>query len=381
MSAVTRYWRDTALSRRCLWTYFNWSGANPEEKITQEGFDPDVEQMQHAMSLLIPEVRRWASVKIHVDRDPLELALELCDMAAPLLHTLSIRCSESDGVEDKFILFNDQTPALRYLRLVGVPIVWTGPLLHNLTTLHLADFEDGFGPSVEELISIITASPRLERLALDNAGISVHAAGDFNPKVIHMPHLQHVHMTRLDRDVYVWFARYMKGERVHTYIGSEFEETVAEIDVSTTCPFPNLKKLVAIHAQINTPIVREILKLCKTLTDIHFYYCSVPDDVLEELVWGPGKRRCPKLVHLKLQRCNGFSVELLKKIVLSRQANSDHSAALPLMRPPTVLKKTEVMGTSLSVSAEDLKWFGAHGVTWVDQAAMQEDTRFKEWIR
>lgn len=268
---MAKYWRETALSRRSLWTYTNWSGANPEEKVTrwlersrslaspqhsapihislciEEGFDPDVDQMHHVMNLLLPEVRRWGSLKIHVDRDPLELALELCDTAAPLLHTLSVRCSDSDGFEEKFPLFDDQTPALRNLRLVGVPVDWTGSLLHNLTTMHLADFEDGFGPSVEELISILTASPRLERLGLDNAGISIRAAGEFNPQVVRMSHLQLVQMTRLDRDVYVWFVKYMKASRVHTYIGSEFEETVAEIDVSAVCPLPNLKKLVAIH--------------------------------------------------------------------------------------------------------------------------------------
>ncbi|KAG8870472.1 hypothetical protein FRB98_001594, partial [Tulasnella sp. 332] len=225
MFVVARYWWEKALTQRSLWAHFNWSGANPERKATrwlersrsvaslqhsapihissrmEEGFNPDVEQMQHVMKLLRPEVRLWENLKIHVDRIPLDLALELCDVAAPLLHTLSIRCSNSDGIEDQFVLFDDQTPALQNQCLVGVPVIWTGPLLHNLTSICLADFEDGLGPSVEDFISILTASSRLERLALDNAGISMRSAGDLNPEVLQMPHLQHVQMTHLDRDV------------------------------------------------------------------------------------------------------------------------------------------------------------------------------------
>ncbi|KAG8843304.1 hypothetical protein FRB96_004194 [Tulasnella sp. 330] len=208
----------------------------------EEGFNPDVEKMQHVMKLLRPEVCLWESLKIHVERIPLDLALELCDVAAPLLHTLSIRCSNSDGIEDQFVLFDDQTPALQNQCLVGVPVIWTGPLLHNLTSICLADFEDGLGPSVEDFISILTASSRLERLALDNAGISMRSAGDLNPEVLQMPHLQHVQMTHLDRDVYVWFALYIKAEHVHKYIGSELE-TVGEVDILKGCPIPNLKTL------------------------------------------------------------------------------------------------------------------------------------------
>ncbi|KAG8983746.1 hypothetical protein FRB93_007061 [Tulasnella sp. JGI-2019a] len=397
VAQVTRYWRETALSRKSLWTYINWSGADPEVKASrwlersasidnpmhsapiyislaiEEGFEPDVAQIQYVINFLKPEIHRWGSFRIHVDREPLEAALELCDTAAPLLHSLSIGCSDSEGIEDQFVLFDDLTPSLRTLRLFKVPVVWTGPLLNNLTELHLVDLEDGFGPSVEELISILEASPRLKSLGLDNAGICVRSASDFNPKMLHMSHLEHIQMTRLDRDMYVWFARYMKAPRVHTYVCSEFEETVAEIDMSANCPVPNLQKLVAIHAQINTPLVRDLLKLVKA-SEMQCYYCSVEDGVLEELVWGPGKRRCPNLTKLKLFRCNGFSVEVLKRVVSSRQPNGNESATLPLMRPPAVLRTTEILGSTVPVSAADLQWFQDHNVAWIDEVRAEHRT-------
>ncbi|KAG8888129.1 hypothetical protein FRB98_008321 [Tulasnella sp. 332] len=158
----------------------------------------DVEHMKHVVEFLKPEIYRWGSFKIHVHCKALELALKPCGMAAPILHPLSIRCSESERIEDRLVLFDDERPDLRDLHLVGAPVVWTGPLLHNLTTLHLADCEDGFCPSVEELIVIFEALPALQKLTLDDAGISVRAADQVHPEPIRLQELEYLHLTSLD---------------------------------------------------------------------------------------------------------------------------------------------------------------------------------------
>ncbi|KAG9024144.1 hypothetical protein FRB95_012044 [Tulasnella sp. JGI-2019a] len=395
VAQVSKCWREMAMSSRFLWTYINWSGANPEVKATcwlersasiesprdsspihislavEEGFEPDVAQMRYVMNFLKPEIWRWESFRIHVDREPLEVALELCDTAAPLLRHLSIGCSDSEGVEDQFVLFDDRTPCLQSLHLLKVPMVWTGPLLTKLTELHLADLEDGFGPSIEELISILEASPRLKKLVLDNAGVSIRSPPDFYPKVVQMPHLEQIQMTRLDRDVYTWFTRYMQAIRAHTYVSSEFEETaIAEVDILAHHPTPNLQRLVAIHARVDTPLLRNLLQYIMTST-VEFYYCSVEDGLLEALVWGPRNKICPNLTKLKLFRCSGFSAEVVKRIVISRQVNGTDSAVLPPgTRPPAYLRTVEVIGSSLPVSAAGLQWFRDHNVTWVDQISV-----------
>ncbi|KAG8842530.1 hypothetical protein FRB96_005328 [Tulasnella sp. 330] len=399
VAQVTKYWREVALSRRALWTYINWSGAKPDVKAMhwlersrstkspklsapihislriEEGFDPDPIEMQHVMALLRPEMRRWRSFEIHVDREPLELALELCcDTAAPMLHTLSIRCAESgsEGIEDQFILFNDQTPALRDVRLVGVPVLWTGPLLHNLTALHLAEYEDGFGPSIEELTWILTASPGLTSLGLDNAGISRQAVDDSKPvaSMVHLPELQYLHLTSLDWDVYFWFSDNVGMPRVHTYTCNEFDCTEANPPPSVIAnPFPltNLRNIVAFHTNVSTYLMHKIFKTLEKLATVKFAYCSVKDNLLEELVWQPeeGQKSCPNLTELELERCEGFSMEQVKRLVLSRQAGESDDSSFTTLRP-AALHTVQVIGSAIPVSADDLKWFGEHGVRWID---------------
>lgn len=425
---MSRQWRETALSRRDLWTYINWSGADPEEKAkrwlkrststespshsaplhislcVEEGFEADAHHMEHVMALLTPEIGRWGSFTIHVNREALEVALELCDAAAPILRALSIRCSESEGVEDRFVLFDDRTPALRSLRLVGVPVVWAGPLLQDLTALHLAAYEDGLGPSVEELAVVFARSPLLRRLVLDDAGVSMRAADEFRPETIGLEGLEHLQLTSLDWDVYIWFASNVRMPRVHTYVSNDFDCTAGQDElfahVEMSFPLPNVENLIALHskfpnaipffhshrvalffdadsrapgscpikANVNTGFGHMLLLTSlKRLASIELYYCSVDDSLLETLTWRPeeGRTSCPSLSALKLERCAGFSVAQLKRLVLSRQATDSASR-------PAALRVVQVIGSTLPVSADDLEWFGDYGVRWFDRGESEK---------
>ncbi|KAG8842531.1 hypothetical protein FRB96_005329 [Tulasnella sp. 330] len=394
VAQVTRQWRETALSQKDLWTWINWDGADPEEKTicwlersrsldnpkhsapihislcVEDGFNADIEKMEDIMRLLRPEIHRWGSFKIHVNREALEVALELCDVAAPVLRTLSIRCSESEGVEDQFVLFDNQTPALQDLCLVRVPVVWTGPLLRNLTVLHLAEYEDGLCPSVEELAAILAASPDLQKLVLDNAGISTRVADGFFPEVIGLLELEYLQLTSVDWDVYLWLIRNVRMPRVHTYVSNGFDCAEDQKQhcghVGRPFPLPNLQKFIAHHANVNTHFVHMMLATVKTLISIELSYCFV-DSLLEKLIWKPeiGKGSCPNLTELTLQRCAGFSVERVKRLVVSRQATNCDDPRTITLQPTALLVK--VIGSALSVSVDDLNWFAECGVEWIGQ--------------
>lgn len=258
-----------------MWTYVNWSGVDPEKKAknwlqrtksrssegkarvaaplhisfdVDEDFEPDVAEMEHVLNFLKPELRRWQSLSLHVDREQLEAALELCDRPAPMLRHLTLKCAESEGLDEIFILFNEQTPALRTLQVRGVPVDWNGPMMRNLTSLSITDLDDGVGPSVQELETILIDVHGLAKLVLDNAGVC-RSSADFSPKLIIVPNLRWLQMTRLDRDVYVWFVRYVRAKGVTTFVGSDFEETIGEIDVTANCPFPCMRTLRAQHSE------------------------------------------------------------------------------------------------------------------------------------
>lgn len=199
------------------------------------------------MTCLVREVHRWESFSIHVAAEALGVALEMCCFPAPALKQLSVRCAEADALEDEFVLFDESTPLLRSVRLASVPVPWDGPLFDNLTVLELTHYDDDYGPSIEQLCSILRRSHGLRRLVLHRAGITTTQNSEgFQPTLVHMNSLEYVQMTDLDVDFFSWLT-HVRAPKVHTVVaspthdGSDTEELMSGIEMESHVPFPNVK--------------------------------------------------------------------------------------------------------------------------------------------
>jgi len=272
-----------------------------------------------------------------------------------------------DAFYDQFVLFNDDAPQLRSLRLVGVPIHWESRLLDNLMSLHLAEIEDEVGPSVKQFAAIVTrAGGGLQRLVLDRPGItSTPASEEFVPSTIWLPELRTCQVTRLDRDMCTWFAQFMNMPNVHTLISdpshedAEFLEEMRRVE----CPFPTVKTLRLQYSPLSNNSMFLMLTSFSTLVVIELFQCIVTDAGLKGMIWDHAQR-LRGLTRLTLEESQGFSVCGLKAIVQSR-------LALAAEDPDLGLQELAVVGCSVPVTIDDLEWLRARisRMRWIVQAS------------
>ncbi|KAG8907297.1 hypothetical protein FRB99_004746 [Tulasnella sp. 403] len=365
-------WRELALNTCSLWAYFDYSGANPKAKAklwakrsrqapihicfsVDDGFDPDLSEMESAMRIALRHVSRWGRLTLHLDPEPLKLALEMCDVAAPCLTHLSIRCTEVDAIEEQFVLFNERTPLLKSVDLSGVPVPWTGPLFNNLEELRLGYYEEESSPSLEQVTDILHRCPALQVLMLDRTGITTYST--FHPATLTLHSLKFVQMTQLDREVYFWMVAHFRGPNVQTYIGNPGQHSsdpeVKEM-IQTQChetPFPNVVRLRTQYAKVYPVILNKIYNLMERLAVIEFYQCFLSDDVIVGLVWSLHHQKSRDLRILHLEECQGFSVDILKEIVTSR-CEPPEDAPVRKLDSLRVLKCS-----SLDLDNATLEWF------------------------
>ncbi|KAF7307054.1 F-box domain-containing protein [Mycena indigotica] len=73
-------------------------------------------------------------------------------------------------LEPKPFLGGAHAPRLTYLVLNGVPVVWKGSILENLTTFDIRRLPSTYMPDLSRFRQILSSCPRLDRLLLDGAG-------------------------------------------------------------------------------------------------------------------------------------------------------------------------------------------------------------------
>lgn len=223
-----------------------------------EGFDSSPEEMQEAMTVLLPYIERWGSFSVHADPDSLQVCLEILSslpetLRAKRLKHLRIESTEFDAEEQWDNLFNNDLPALESIRLAGVSLPWNGPLFMEgvgLKHLHIGMFgEDSPGaPSLPEFVAILTRNAgTLISLTVDESNITHEGSDPELEQELVLPNLERLQMTQLDRDVYFWMVRRLRCPKVVDYTGNpgqhdmEFNAMVQK--QARTSPFPNVRRL------------------------------------------------------------------------------------------------------------------------------------------
>ncbi|KAG8929288.1 hypothetical protein FRC02_005776 [Tulasnella sp. 418] len=387
VSHVSGYWRDVALKDSSLWTWIDFSDPFPYRRSRlwiqrsrcaplhivmscKKGFNPEFVHLRHALEIALKEARRWECLSVHMDAEPLHYILRQCNICVPSLRYLSLKCTERDEMEDEYPLFGGQTPGLRRLFLDGVPVAWGGCFFQDLTELHLGYYEEELAPSLEQLTCILQRCTGLRRLVLDHTGItSSKDPDDFHPTPVRLPELKFVQCTHLDRDFYLWFARCFDAPVLESYIGNssasdgEYEEAIANLKYR--CPFPNLKRFRTQYARVFPPVALGMIDVMHRITDLEFFQCIVPNDVLEALIWQEGSCRARSLKRISLEHCQGFSVGSLITVVHSRLGATVFSAANDVAR----IDVLEVMQCSLTASTNDTDWLRQNvtNLVWIEQ--------------
>lgn len=161
--------------------------------------------MLESLNHLLPHIQRWRSLEILTDVwAPMFVALHhinptLMSYGAPRLESLSLsRCNEYVSYSPEFhpksmknaplFSFEKQSPqnsdqllpSLRYLKLQGVHVDWSGlgEILNrrthsSLTSLEIDYHSRDVRPSPEEFYQILASSSRLETLTISGSGPSV----------------------------------------------------------------------------------------------------------------------------------------------------------------------------------------------------------------
>ena len=136
----------------------------------------------------------------HPEPSQAHAALQRCREEAPLLETLSIHILHSMQ-EDHYShapvpLFAGHVPRLSSCSITSFNFGWDQKLLTGLRVLKLGGYWNGFSPSVDVILNILRACPKLEAFALRNlsdvecGSTEIHTegrAGDH--KMISLPRL------------------------------------------------------------------------------------------------------------------------------------------------------------------------------------------------
>lgn len=201
-SHVCRRWRRLVLGASMLWSsIIVTKGDTPMEKYAEwirrsRDAPLDIELWRQAfrrdsaisitevLRLLLPEVRRWRSLKFSNvsgswpsqlnDQVVRQFFDQLRDILVPQLESLTIRARWGPrSLPWTFQAFQQGTPRLRRVDLAFSSVPWSSPLLRNLHTLQLGAPEElSVESQAHHLLDILLHSPKLQSLTVYPSGDS-----------------------------------------------------------------------------------------------------------------------------------------------------------------------------------------------------------------
>ncbi|KAG8982451.1 hypothetical protein FRB94_001007 [Tulasnella sp. JGI-2019a] len=121
------------------------------------------------VSLASNHIGRWRSVDIYEGGRNSPMIQTLCSAAAPALETLRLAC-EMHG-QKVGTLFCGKADLLRDVHINRLCIPWDTDILKGLVSLKLEDVGE-MGPTFDQLLDILSASPGLTTLYLNNLYVS-----------------------------------------------------------------------------------------------------------------------------------------------------------------------------------------------------------------
>lgn len=214
LASVSRRWRDTVLLTPSLWSTVH-SMMTPRQvdlTLRRSNLAPlsigsaDIEiginaSGRHAvfLTMVSQHARRWEAFQ-----GLLEWCIgETLASFTPLLRKLTLNLRDMRSGSPQFTL--GEGAQLLELELVGVCMNWDSPRLRQLEVLSLCFLSGPHVPHVEELVQIISSSPtlgilRLENIQHQNGPGAVD--GSTVPVQLHLANLRGLHLSKLHPCVY-----------------------------------------------------------------------------------------------------------------------------------------------------------------------------------
>lgn len=200
VTQICRSWRGVAINTAALWTYIRFDDKQPYlRQLTYLqrsqaalldiiiAFSNSARGLQDVFELIMPHAARWRTLKVEVALVPqMKYVLQqICNCpAAPalrsldLIHKIKFNDETRDTAAYKIIAarqaglpwFGGNAPALKKLKLLGVPFTANTPLPSTLTTLELVEQSWALRPLYADFSRMLSGLSQLETLRLTKAG-------------------------------------------------------------------------------------------------------------------------------------------------------------------------------------------------------------------
>lgn len=184
LAKVCARWYAVARDNAAMWSRFNLSGITDQEAKTffrlSRGHkkrimygNPNVAVRDDIVELLSQHMESVVQLDLNVKDETSGIALLKASIpSAPILHTFSLRLSESPytpqhRIFPDFPAFVCKTPNVRHFTLEGLRAPWIKECHRNLTTLRLSNCVLDAHPLDEGIFSTLHRSPHLQELWLE----------------------------------------------------------------------------------------------------------------------------------------------------------------------------------------------------------------------
>ncbi|KAG8888098.1 hypothetical protein FRB98_008364 [Tulasnella sp. 332] len=150
--------------------------------------------MTEFMDLVLPHVHRWRYLYLSQSRQAGGVLTRLSACYTPQLQQLCLFTHGFLAIED---LFRGKADRLRHVQLHATSLPWDSSIMCNLQTLELEDLQSG-GPSAEQIVSILRASPGLVKLSLKSINSAAYLASNIHQvEPLELPSLNHLVISKL----------------------------------------------------------------------------------------------------------------------------------------------------------------------------------------
>lgn len=211
----------------------------------------------HLWSSVSQHLHRWktADLAFNFAEAGLSHSFTLLENAAPALETMRMRSSRPFTEQITLDLFNGYAPKLTTLDITNVAFRdWSSPVLQGLTSLWLG-FVSYSGPSLEQMLDVLRASPRLDWLSLNNIRFSSDAAVG-KPSAV-LLELRSINLSSLSSVVTSRLLRAIDAPKCTTtqvQVADEERPDNELYDVTTAWATPAIKKSLAVGGEVDINI-------------------------------------------------------------------------------------------------------------------------------
>ncbi|KAG9044969.1 hypothetical protein FS837_007232 [Tulasnella sp. UAMH 9824] len=212
---VCHHWNHLLNSTPSLWTKIQKNAETPDAMITRAlemskdspleidyrvtGGRGALERQQAFLSIIFPHAHRWRKAALWIQGAA--QALEpMTTLSTPLLESLSLWAIGDPAWDEPLDIFGGRPPPrLQELSLDRIPVPWSPKTFYNLKALEITSIEH-LGPSLDQLFTILPASPSLESLSIENVTFSGGASAPI-PNPFHMPTLGKLSLRELPPEI------------------------------------------------------------------------------------------------------------------------------------------------------------------------------------